>query len=154
MFTLSSASLRMLPTFSSWSNIRAIVTTTISLLACVLFLRDSLSAAKPAPLAGTQALDWPEDDLSTRMMDGLHLYVERKIEASPDERQQYWQRDTSSPAAYEKSIEPNRSRFRQQIGLIDARVAPRLERFSTDGPSTLVGETKSYRAYQVRWDVL
>jgi hypothetical protein len=29
-------------------------------------------------LPGTKTLDWPEDDLSARMMDGAHQFVERK----------------------------------------------------------------------------
>src|SRR3989442_112269 len=102
----------MSPNSSAWLNCRAVITSTFSVLVCGLFLFDLVLSAEPAPLAGTRPLEWEEEDLSTRMMDGLHRYVERKIEASPDERQQYWQRDFSFPADYEKSIEPNRTRFR------------------------------------------
>ena len=75
------------------------------------------------------------------MMDGLHRYIEAKIAASVEARKQHWQRDFTSPAAYEKSIEPNRRRFQQQIGLVDARPAPALEQFSINGEGPLVAET-------------
>src|ERR1041385_8769251 len=65
-------------------------------------------------LAGTQPLTW-EGDLSERMMDGAHRYVEQKIAESIKTRQKYWKRDLSSRAAYEKSVEPNRGRFSKQI---------------------------------------
>lgn len=60
-------------------------------------------------LPNTQPLTW-DDDLADRMMDGLHRFVERKIEHAAANRQQFWKRDTSSPEAYEKSIAPNRER--------------------------------------------
>ena len=89
------------------------------------------------------------------MMDGLHRFIERKIVASVVDRQATLATGPFfSPAAYEKSIEPNRLRFQQQIGLVDPRLPPRLERFSVNGEGPLVAETKSYRVYQVRWDVL
>jgi hypothetical protein len=62
-------------------------------------------------MPGTQLLSW-QGDLSERMMDGAHKYVERKIAESMKARQQYWNRDLSSSAAYEKSVERNRIRFR------------------------------------------
>ena len=117
------------------------------------WLCSSLVMAEPAPLPGSAPLAG-NDDLSVRMMDGLHRYIERKISASVAGRGKYWQRDSSSPAAYEKSIEPNRQRFQQQIGLVDPRLPPRLEKFSIDDEGPLVAETPRYRVYQVRWDVL
>ena len=62
-----------------------------------------------AQLPTTAPLTW-DDDLADRMMDGLHRFVERKIEHAVANRQQFWKRDTSSPEAYEKSIAPNRDR--------------------------------------------
>jgi dienelactone hydrolase len=144
----------MLFNFEFRSLLRSAIIATLGFLDFGFLAIISAGAAEPTPLAETRPLDWPEDDLSSRMMDGLHRYIERKIEASPAERKRYWQRDTTSAAAYEKSIEPNRARFRQQIGLVDSRVASRLERFSTDSPSSLVGETAAYRVFQVRWEVL
>jgi hypothetical protein len=73
-----------------------------------------------------------EGDLSAQMMDGAHEFVERKIRESVTTRQKHWQRDLSSRQAYEKSTEPNRKRFLQRIGVVDARVPPSLEWFGED----------------------
>ena len=119
-------------------------------------IQDFIQAAQEAPvqtLPGTQLLSW-QGDLSERMMDGAHKYVERKIAESVKARQQYWSRDLSSRAAYEKSIESNRSRFRMIIGVVDAREPVMMERFGDDDDSPLVAETGAYRIHQVRWPVL
>src|SRR4051794_15594973 len=76
-------------------------------------------------LRGTEPLTW-EGDLSQKMMDGAHRYVERKIRESKAARQKYWHRDFSSRAAYEKSVSANRQRFTSIIGAADARVPPAM----------------------------
>ena len=112
------------------------------------------AAAQPAgPLTGTAPLDW-EGDLSVKMMDGAHRFVERKIRESVAGRQQHWKRDLSSPRAYQESVEPNRQRFREITGVVDARVAPSMERFADAGGPELVAESPAVRVYQVRWPVL
>jgi dienelactone hydrolase len=115
----------------------------------VLFLLRPLSAADTLP--GTAALIWPEEDLSGRMMDGAHQFVERKIAEAKDKRQEYWpQRANSSDPA----IEANRQRLREIVGAVDQRVPPRLERFGDDVAPALVADAPNYRVYQVRWSVL
>lgn len=110
----------------------------------------------PARGADAPALDW-EGDLSVRMMDGLHTFIERKIAGSRELRPRLWQRDLSAGGDYSKSVEPNRQRLRKMLGALDARIAaedPVLERFGTDESPALVAETELYRVYQVRWLVL
>lgn len=104
-------------------------------------------------LPGTQPLTWG-GDLSERMMDGAHRYVEQKIAESINTRQKYWKRDLSSRAAYEKSVEPNRSRFLKQIGAVDTRPPVTMERFGDDDNPALVAETDAYSVHQVRWPAL
>lgn len=109
---------------------------------------------RPLPgLPDTRPLTW-EEDLSVKMMDGAHRYVERKIRESVRTRQRHWARDLSSRQAYEKSVEPNRRRFMQKIGVVDPRVPAQMERFGRDFAVGLVSETVPYRVYQVRWPVL
>jgi dienelactone hydrolase len=103
-------------------------------------------------LPGTQPLTW-EGDLSVKMMDGAHLYIERKIDESLRTRQKHWRRDMSSREAYEKSVEANRRRFMEKIGAVDARQPVVLERFAENSDLELVSETATYRVYQVRWSV-
>ena len=114
----------------------------------------AFSSDHPLPgLPGTDPLTW-SGDLSARMMDGAHRYAERKIGESVRTRQKHWTRDLSSRLAYEKSVEPNRRRFAEKIGAVDARLPAAMERFSDDLSLGLVAETAAYDVFQVRWPVL
>jgi hypothetical protein len=108
---------------------------------------------EPSALPGTRELTW-EGDLSERMMDGAHQFVERKIAESTALRKRHWNRDFSSREAYEKSVGPNRVRFAHKIGLADQRLTPSMERFGDDVAPALVADAENYRVYQVRWPVL
>jgi dienelactone hydrolase len=113
--------------------------------------------ALPAVLAaqqlpGTAPLTWT-DDLADRMMDGAHLFAERKIAEAAQARARYWKRDLSSRGAYEKSVAANRERFRAIIGLADAREPAAMERFALDNDPLTVADAITYRVWQVRWPV-
>src|SRR5512133_949219 len=124
-------------------------------MTCILTL--CIGVLAPAqqvhPLPGTEPLTW-QGDLSERMMDGAHRFVEREIDESIGNRQRYWNRDLSSRPAYERSVEGNRQRFMKSIGVVDPRVPVVMERFGEDDDSAVVAETSVYRIYQVRWSVL
>ena len=111
------------------------------------------TAAEPAQLPGTKPLDW-DGDLSVRMMDGAHRFVERKIDDSLQARQKHWRRDLSSRDAYERSVAPNRRRFEAIIGAVDPRLPPDMERFGDDERPALIAQTELLDVYQVRWPVL
>ncbi|MBL9213281.1 MAG: hypothetical protein JNL92_22655 [Opitutaceae bacterium] len=105
-------------------------------------------------LPGTAPLTWPEADLSERLMDGAHQFVERKIGEAPARRAAFWARDFSSAEAYARSVAARRERFRTIIGVVDARLAPGLEQYGDTARPALVAETARYRVWQVRWPVL
>jgi dienelactone hydrolase len=88
------------------------------------------------------------------MMDGAHHFADRKIAESVAGRAKYWRRDFSSPAAYQKSVEANRTRFRKIIGLADPRVPVVMERIAGGDDPEVIAETERYRMYSVRWPVL
>lgn len=122
-------------------------------------LRAAITMGRPqgpaaAPLPQTTALDWPEEDLSARMMDGAHRFVERQIAEAQARTGRFWKYDMSSAAGWNSSLDENRQRLRDIIGAVDPRVPPSLERFGTDDSPALVSETDRYRVYQVRWKVL
>jgi dienelactone hydrolase len=119
----------------------------------LISLTQTASPAEIVSLARTKPLDW-QGDLADKMMNGLHRFAERKIAASVKKRPQFWKRDFASTAAYEKSVQPNRERFKKILGLVDVRVPVRLELFGDDDNPALVAETDRCRAYQVRWPVL
>lgn len=104
-------------------------------------------------LPESKPLTW-QDDLADRMMDGLHRFSEQRIAQSVARRATFWKRDTSSTAAYDRSVQPNRERLQKLLGVVDARVPVRMERFGDDDNPALVAETERYRVFQVRWPVL
>jgi dienelactone hydrolase len=106
-------------------------------------------AQAPNPLPGTASLDWPEEDLSTRMMDGAHQFVERKIAEAASARKDFWTVNAAS-----NSFRENREHLRTILGAVNPRVGWRMERFGDDANPALVAETPLYRVYQVRWGVL
>ena len=106
------------------------------------------------PLPQTAPLEWPEEDLSGRMMDGAHRFVEAQIADTQAKATRFWNYDRSSPAAWTKSIDENRARLREILGVVDPRLAPGLERYGDDENPALVAETSRYRVHQVRWPVL
>jgi dienelactone hydrolase len=120
----------------------------ILLLACLPAFADPADT-----LPDTRPLT-EEGDLSRKMLDGAHRFLERKIDASVKSRERLWRRDPSSRERYEQSIEGNRASFRKIIGVVDPRVAVRMERFGDDDGPALVAEAETFRVEQVRWPVL
>ncbi len=113
-----------------------------------------IAAEQLETLPDTKPLLWPEADLSSRMMDGAHRFIERQIAESVAKRSRFWSRDFSSATAYEQSVQPNRAHFQKIIGVVDPQSPVRMERFGDDANPALVAETSRYRIYQVRWPVL
>lgn len=129
----------------------------LAILVAVVLLGErpaAQAAASADALPGTTSLSWPEEDLSGRLMDGAHRFVERQIDEVQSRVGRFWQYDRSSPSAWTTALDGNRSRLREILGITDARLAPRLERFGDDKQPALVAETSRYRVYQVRWPVL
>ena len=93
-----------------------------------------------------------EGDLSAQMVAGIDRFLMRETEHSIEERPRLWQRDFSSPAAYDKSVQPNRERFLKHIGATDPRLSiTALEYVSSTETPALVAETERFSVYAVRW---
>ncbi len=108
----------------------------------------------PSVLPGTQALTWT-GDIASRLVDGADHFVLGEIEKSVERRVRFWNRDKSSADAYNASIEPNRKRLEQILGIRDARVpfkSPELVGTLTTGPVVAHGD--GYRIVAVRWPVV
>ncbi len=126
---------------------------TAPILLAVSLVPSLANAAAPDRLPDTGPFPW-EGDLSVRMLDGLHRFIDRRISESIDRRPRHWQRDLSDADAYARSIEPNLKRFARSIGVVDERLNATMERFGDDDNPVLVCEAPGYRVYQVRWSVL
>ena len=102
------------------------------------------------PLPGTLPIEWPEEDLSERLMDGAHVFVERKIAEA-----------VKAPKLAGLSTDEKRQRFRKMIGVVDERVSPELEFVASGGDfftgepnSSLVASTPAFTVHQICWQVL
>jgi dienelactone hydrolase len=69
-----------------------------------------------APLPGTSALNL-EGDLSRKLVEANDRFLDRRIEAATKGRSAFWKRDHSSPEAYARSVEENRKRLVEMLGL-------------------------------------
>src|SRR2546429_9125064 len=112
------------------------------------------AAERLETLPQTKPLEWEETDLSSRLMDGAHRFIERKIEESVVKRSQLWSRDFSSPAAYAKSVQPNRAHLQTIIGAEELRLPARMERFGDGAHHALIAGNSCYQVYQGRLPVL
>jgi dienelactone hydrolase len=89
-----------------------------------------------------------------QMVDGIHRYLLQVTEKQVQERAQLWNRDYVSVERYERSIEPNRQRFRQLIGAVDTRVeAQAPELVGSLAVPARISEGPGYKVYAVRWPV-
>ncbi|MDR2915926.1 MAG: dienelactone hydrolase family protein [Tannerella sp.] len=82
------------------------------------------------------------------IIDGVRLFYEKRVESEKEKRKLYWERDLSSPEAYEASIKSNREQFRKILGAIDERVPVSMKKLNK------VSETDLYTVYEVHWPVL
>ena len=96
-------------------------------------------------LAGTQPLDWPESDLSQRLMLTAHSFIEDQIKKAGDRRK--------AGLVDAEEAEPQRQQLRTILGVVDDRVPPRMEHFGDSDNPPIVAETDDYQVYQVRWPV-
>ncbi len=116
---------------------------------CVLTL---LAVAQDAePLAGTKPLTL-QGDIASTLVEGVDRFLLDKLDQSVHRRATHWHRDTSSAAAYNTSIEPNRRRLAHILGVRDARVPfDGIELAGTTTRPAMVGRGNGYRVFAVRW---
>ena len=95
-----------------------------------------------------------EGDLAAQMVEALDGYVTDAVARAPEERVTLWNRDYSSHKAYTESVEPNRARFKKQIGCLDERLPiHELNYVATTRTSAQIREGENYSISRVRWPV-
>ena len=95
-----------------------------------------------------------EGDLAAQMVEVLDGYVTDAVTSSLEKRETLWHRDYSSHSAYAESVEPNRERFRKQIGCIDERLSiAALNYIATTTDTSQIVEEEHYTISRVRWQV-
>ncbi len=132
-------------------------------LTCLVVMAASLSpsastaAEKTLPNTKPLTITQPLDEF---MIDGLDRFCLRELAASPARREKMWKRDFSSPEAYEKSIAPNRERFREYIGAVGERLTEKFpgrfqfEEVELVGAGTDLFQSSEVMATTIRWRVI
>jgi dienelactone hydrolase len=130
----------------------ALVTAALSLSAAVQVKGPVVGrAVETTPLPGTRPLT-VEGDIASEMVEGIDRFLLGQIEKSAEQRARYWNRDFSSAEAYDRSVEGNRCRLAQIIGVRDERVSFNgLELVGTTVQPGLVGCGEGYDVFAVRW---
>jgi dienelactone hydrolase len=97
-------------------------------------------------LAGTRPLDWPEADLSQRLMQVAHGFVEGQIDAAARNRQ--------AVRGDSEAADVSRRELQSILGVVENRLPPRMEYFGDEQNPAVIAETDAYQVFQVRWPVL
>src|SRR5436189_6373963 len=121
----------------------------IFLLSCLSWSLPCLGQEKVSgpPLPRTQPL-MMEGDIAAAMVAGIDKFLLREIELSVERREKFWNRDFTSPEAYNKSIEPNRQRLKKILGVVDERVPfDALELVATTDRGAFVARAKYYDVF-------
>ena len=122
-----------------------------ALLALLLFAAGALAQAV---LPDTEALE-AKGDLAAEMVEGIHRHLDRETERASRSRERFWNRDFRSHQAYERSVEPNRTRLRTILGVVDDRVPIKdLELVATTQRSARIASGDGYSVMNVRWESL
>ena len=115
------------------------------------FAEQPAAPASASPLPSTEPLDW-SGDIASRLVDGADRFLMSELDKSVARRGKFWHRDESSAENYNASIEPNRKRLAQILGVRDARVAfAAPELVATTSEPALIAKTASYQVFVVRW---
>ncbi|HWD91734.1 MAG TPA: dienelactone hydrolase family protein [Verrucomicrobiae bacterium] len=108
-------------------------------------------SAQAQTLPGTQPLEM-QGDIASNMVIGIDQFLSRKLDESAGQSAQYWHRNFSSAAAYQRSIGANRERLAHLLGVADQRVDKiEPELISTPTHPALIGRGQGYEIFVVRW---
>jgi dienelactone hydrolase len=105
------------------------------------------------PLPGTARLEM-QGDIASQLVEGADRFLLDRIAKSVAGREKFWHRDFSSPEKYAASIEPNRKRLAQILGVRDAKLPFMKDEFSCAANwshGDVVGSSDSCLVLRVRW---
>lgn len=113
-------------------------------LLCLLSAFSAVPAVKSAELPGTKALTI-EGNISTKQVEGMHKYLDRELAAAAKGRDAAWKKLDAAK---------HRDGLKKMLGVVDARLAPRMEYVSGPGEPAAIAECRAFTVYAVRWSVL
>ncbi|PHS10436.1 MAG: hypothetical protein COA78_11260 [Blastopirellula sp.] len=132
-----------------WTSFRSLI-----LLACFSPLASNILAAPPALPFASEPLNW-EGDIASKMIDSLDQFLLNQIDHADTTRASHWNRDTSSVAAYEKSVDKNRTSLINKLGINQPRAsAKQFNIVSAIGQSAAIAENDHIEVFEVTWPVV
>jgi dienelactone hydrolase len=90
-------------------------------------------------------------DIASRLVAGVDKFLLREIDGAQKRRDARWKPDYSSPEKYQRSLDPLRKRLTHILGMRDKRHAPRMELVATTEQPALVGRSRRFDVFAVRW---
>ncbi len=94
-----------------------------------------------------------QGDLSAKMVQGINDFLIEETERRREKRPALWQRDFSSPAAFNQSIASQRALLAQRVGVVEQRVDPDLKVLSSE-LKPLVAQSARAVISAVRWQAI
>ena len=113
----------------------------------------SLQAEEVTPV-GTTPLS-VQGDIASQMVSGIDRFLLAEIDAAAAARRANWRLDHTSPAAFQRSLEPHRARLAESLGVVDPRLpttAPTVQHLV--GGSAVIASSEHFDVYRIRWPVL
>lgn len=114
------------------------------LAAAVFFVGHTAVGFSADPLPNTKPLA-TEGDLAKSMVDGIHKYLDRELEAAPKKRDELWKNFDAKA---------KRERLKHILGVVDPRVPPKLEYVGGPDQPSRLAELDGCKIHAVRWAVL
>ena len=97
-----------------------------------------------------------EGDIASTLVSGVDRFLLKKLKESVKARKQHWSRDFSSAEAYQRSIQVNRAKLADLLGLKDQRVAYTHPKYDLEinEKSPVYMKTGAFDAYKIKWPVV
>ncbi|EPR69309.1 hypothetical protein ADICYQ_1656 [Cyclobacterium qasimii M12-11B] len=92
-------------------------------------------------------------DLPNTMMKGVGAFLDQALQESKATRNDFWQRDFTSPAAFNQSIASQRQELQEILGLVDERSAPFMSYQESGSLEPYTYENEKYTISAVKWRV-
>jgi dienelactone hydrolase len=101
------------------------------------------------------AKPWMEQaELSSLMVQRVNEFLSEQTAGVKQLRAEAWKHDFANEEAFNHSIASQKALLRQRLGVVDQRLAPKLEYVTTSPSKPMSVETQGCTIYAVRWDVL
>lgn len=125
---------------------------TACVLLCISVIPDRSYGQTGFPFAAEPLSE--QGDLSAKMVQGINDFLIAETDRRREKRPAQWQRDFSSPQAFDQSIAGQRALLAQRAGVVESRVDPQLKLLSNTALQPLVAQSPKAEVRAVRWQAI